>query len=529
MRPSIRTLLPAVLLTLATSCSSSASKDDDDDDTLEGEETGPDSDGDGSPDADDCAPDNPDVHPGADEEGNGRDDDSDGTTDEDDAADAATWYADADEDGHGAASTVTVSCEAPSGFVGLDDDCDDTAAAVSPSATETCNEVDDDCDGSTDEDDASDADTWYADTDSDGYGDAASTMAACDAPSGYVSDATDCDDTTSAVSPGATETCNTVDDDCDGSTDEDDASDAGTWYYDGDGDGYGDDGVTDVACSAPSDHVADGGDCDDADGDVNPGVATDSCDSVDSDCDGTIDEDGAYGEDATCPGTSCEDVLAEIGATALDDVYWIDPYGPGAYELYCDMSTSSGGWTLLGVFTNGDSTVSWVAADADWVTATTFGDATTPSVNADAKSEAYNSLNIDELLITDDAGTVWVQTATSCLGGTTLLSTYQQDSQYDSDCAQSCATVTTASYWSQSRTNSTLKFRCDDNDGATTAHGYTIATDDNSMLTTLDNGSYHDYNFGLGAGYSGSMVDFDYQTDDYGNPGYTDQVLVFGR
>jgi hypothetical protein len=479
--------------------------------------------------ADDCDDAEATTNPDAQEVCNAVDDDCDGTTDEDDAADAVTWYADTDGDGHGDAGSVTVACEAPSGFVGLDDDCDDATADVSPSATELCNAVDDDCDGTTDEDDAADAATWYADTDGDGYGDAAATTAACSVPSGYVADATDCDDGASTVSPAATETCNSVDDDCDGTTDEDDASDAATWYLDGDGDGWGEDGTTTVACDQPSGYEADGGDCDDGDADVNPGVASDTCDGVDSDCDGTTDEDGAYAEDATCPGTSCEDVLAELGTGATDGVYWIDPDGAGAYEVYCDMTTSSGGWTLLGVFTNGDGTVSWSAYDADWVTDTTFGDATTPSVNADAKSEAYNSLNVDEVLITDQGGTVWVQTISGCLGGTTMLDTFQQDSEDDGDCAQACSTVTTASYWAQSRTNSTLKFRCIDNDGWGSSSGYRTANDDNSMLTTLNNASYHDYNFGLGAGYSSSMVDFDYSTDDYGNPGYTSQVLLFGR
>jgi hypothetical protein len=54
-----------------------------------------------------------------------------------------------------------------------------------------------------DDDDSSvgEVSTWYADTDSDGYGDASSTMTACDRPSGYTSDDQDCDDTDSAIHP----------------------------------------------------------------------------------------------------------------------------------------------------------------------------------------------------------------------------------------------------------------------------------------------------------------------------------------
>ena len=74
--------------------------------------------------------------------------------------------------------------------------------------------------------------TWYADTDGDGYGDASSSTDACTAPTGYVTDATDCDDTDNTVYPTATETTGDgVDSDCDGSggPDDDDDGDGLTW------------------------------------------------------------------------------------------------------------------------------------------------------------------------------------------------------------------------------------------------------------------------------------------------------------
>ena len=44
---------------------------------------------------------------------------------------------------------------------------------------ELCSGEDDDCDGTTDEDDAVDASTWYGDADADGYGDLNDPTTAC--------------------------------------------------------------------------------------------------------------------------------------------------------------------------------------------------------------------------------------------------------------------------------------------------------------------------------------------------------------
>jgi len=248
-----------------------------------------DDDGDGWAACEDCDDTDAAVSPDGTEVCNGVDDDCDGAVDEDDAADASTWYADADGDGYGDAASTDTACSAPSGYVGVATDCDDGDATVNPAAAEACNGVDDDCDGSTDE---GVLDSFYADADGDGYGDAGSAVEDCTAPSGYVADDADCDDGDAAVNPAASEACNGVDDDCDGTVDEADAADAGTWYQDLDGDGYGDAAAATVSCDQPSGYVGDATDCDDGDGAVNP-AATELCDAVDNDCDGTVDEDDA--------------------------------------------------------------------------------------------------------------------------------------------------------------------------------------------------------------------------------------------
>ncbi|GDX83061.1 hypothetical protein LBMAG42_48720 [Deltaproteobacteria bacterium] len=142
------------------------------------------------------------------------DNDCDGAVDEDSAADAATWYADADGDRYGDPLTTAVGCAARTGYVASADDCDDAASGINPTASERCDGVDDDCDGEIDEASAVDASTWHADGDGDGYGDAGAPTPGCSAPSGYVGDASDCDDADPSISPGAPELCNLIDDDC---------------------------------------------------------------------------------------------------------------------------------------------------------------------------------------------------------------------------------------------------------------------------------------------------------------------------
>ena len=107
----------------------------------------------------------------------------------------------------------------PSGYVDNTDDCDDDEPEAWSGAEESCDEVDNDCDGTADED-ASDASTWYADADGDGYTDPDDSVTACDAPSGYAeaSDSEDCDDEDPDAYPGADDTPGDgIDQDCDGS------------------------------------------------------------------------------------------------------------------------------------------------------------------------------------------------------------------------------------------------------------------------------------------------------------------------
>lgn len=229
-----------------------------------------------------------------------------------------------------------------------DAECDDDDAAVNPDALETCNGIDDNCDGAVDEDSAVDASAWYLDADGDGYGDAGITTSSCAAPSGYVANPDDCDDAAGAVSPGTAEDCSTgEDDDCDGAADGVNALGC-TWYYeDADGDGYGA-GGGECTCGASVTYtLSDGTDCDDTDAGVFPGANETWYDGTDGDCDG--------GDDYDADGDGCDvwddcdddDPTMYLGAAVLEpSVCTTDADGDGYGDMYisgsdCDDSDAS--------------------------------------------------------------------------------------------------------------------------------------------------------------------------------------------
>lgn len=123
----------------------------------------------------------------------------------------------ASDGGSGSDGGSTGTDEDADGWSVEDGDCDDSNADVNPDRIETCDGVDEDCDGQTDEDAGG---YYYTDDDGDGYGSAADPLRSCDPISGAVDNGADCDDTDSSVYPGATETGNGVDDDCDDEVDE---------------------------------------------------------------------------------------------------------------------------------------------------------------------------------------------------------------------------------------------------------------------------------------------------------------------
>ena len=272
----------------------------------------------------------------------GLDNDCDGVADED-----FTWYADTDGDGWGDPATAQVFCVPPGGgFVQLPGDCDDTNAAINPDMPDGCataDGIDNNCDGNIDEGDLI---AWYPDLDADGFGDENGGVLACTAPPNHVEAFGDCDDTNNAIFPGALELCDGLDNDCDGTTDEE-----FIWYLDADSDGFGDDATAQPSCVPLPGGVQVGGDCDDTDATKQNAViltvvaldgfsegtahyvVTQGSTVIEGDIVLTFDE-VSHGDASICLGQGCFSVIIEeVDVPLAQDSYLQAADGLGAQQF----------------------------------------------------------------------------------------------------------------------------------------------------------------------------------------------------
>lgn len=133
-----------------------------------------------------------------------------------DCDDSTLAGSDGDADGDG---FIDAMCCAPNeaGELRCGRDCDDSMSGVNPGSPESCNETDDDCDGTVDEGLLS---RFFRDNDGDLYGTSEDSITACVRPAGYAPVDGDCDDADRGISPVAREICDSIDQDCDTIVDE---------------------------------------------------------------------------------------------------------------------------------------------------------------------------------------------------------------------------------------------------------------------------------------------------------------------
>uniref|UniRef100_UPI0021D45C4B putative metal-binding motif-containing protein n=1 Tax=Aestuariivivens sediminicola TaxID=2913560 RepID=UPI0021D45C4B len=279
-------------------------------------------------------------------------------------------------------------------------DCDDTDNTVFPGAPEICDGKDNDCDGLTDDEDpdVTGLNTYYRDSDSDGYGDAGDTVQACSAPLGYVSNDMDCDDSNPGINPGEVEVPgNDVDENCDGNY---------LRYVDTDGDGYGTTATVSSSSSTPDIGESNtNDDCDDENAAINPGATEEAGNDIDENCDGAYlryeDADGdGYGSTATVSSsTSTPDTNESNNSLDCDDTN--AAINPDATELPGnDIDENCDGNYLRYVDTDGDgygttATVSSSSSTPDIGESNTNDDCDdgNAAINPGATEEAGNDID----------------------------------------------------------------------------------------------------------------------------------------
>ncbi len=243
-----------------------------------------DMDGDGYYSYEDCDDANASINPNSPEVCDGLDNDCNGFMD--DGLPINTFWADIDGDGFGDSASTLDTCftTPPAGYADNAFDCNDQASAINPMAAEICDAIDNDCDGAVNN--GLTFYTYFADTDGDGFGDSSSTLDTCivSPPSGFVSDATDCNDGNQDINPSSIEICDSIDNNCDGQYNE--GLTFYTYFQDFDQDGYGDSNSTIDTCITlpPLGFVDNDLDCDDMNAQINPAQEEIADNGIDEDC-----------------------------------------------------------------------------------------------------------------------------------------------------------------------------------------------------------------------------------------------------
>ncbi|HOI10228.1 MAG TPA: MopE-related protein, partial [Myxococcota bacterium] len=257
----------------------------------------------------DCEPFDPAVFNGQVEVCNGIDDNCNDVIDEENATGCQEYFYDFDNDGYGTDSRKCLC--GPSGYYRAleSGDCADNDTTRSPGIQEKCSTTfDDNCNGDTNDVNATGCANYYLDIDGDGYGRSNDFRCMCTALGDYNTKlSNDCDDDPSDdtptlkavdINPSRTEICgNGVDDNCNGTQNDQNANGCTQFYEDKDNDTWG---TSNSRCLCFADNIYRAPfktpiDCNDNEKLINPGVAEICGNSIDDNCDGLQDTQGATG------------------------------------------------------------------------------------------------------------------------------------------------------------------------------------------------------------------------------------------
>ena len=276
--------------------------------------------------AGDCNDNDPSVNPGMDEDcETPKDDNCNGSDNDEDAQNCIPFYLDQDGDDFGQAGFSKCLCQGTGQYIApMAGDCNDGNILISPGSAEICgNFIDDDCDGDQNDPDATGCTMYFYDNDNDGFGASDNGLCLCYPFGGYsATDDSDCNDDIWSVNPGSFEICGDgLDNNCNGTENDEDAIGCEYYYADNDSDGYGYPGDSKCLCSGFGKYTTKiANDCNDMVPQINPG-APEVCNNADDNCDGQIDN-GSHDEmcapgpnqiSAVCVNGQCVSTGCDVG------------------------------------------------------------------------------------------------------------------------------------------------------------------------------------------------------------------------